>query len=264
MKQDRFDFSLADSIATEVEPVEPEKFDIHRYQDYEAALQEKNKAFWQSDTGILVYRRFRAPNIFSHACRDMKLSLALQLGALNESIKYKADIANYLEPWYGVGTVASAFGAKYHWAPGQAPATSPMFRTLDECLNSKITPIEQTDIGKHTLDMMEYFIDKTKGTVPISTTDTQSPFNTASLLIDTNNFFMSIIDNPEGVKQLLSIIADLLIDFTNKQIELLGDCRVKPGHAFASSRQFTGLGFSEDCVTMLSNEQYVNIALPFI
>ncbi len=36
----------------------------------------------------------------------MKKSLEWQLGALKKSMEYKADIPNFLEPWYGIGTIA--------------------------------------------------------------------------------------------------------------------------------------------------------------
>ena len=65
----------------------------------------------------------------------MKTSLELQLGALNESMKYKADIPNFLEPWYGIGIITSAFGLDYIWhEEGQAPVTRPPFNSIKEAL----------------------------------------------------------------------------------------------------------------------------------
>ncbi|OHB79574.1 MAG: hypothetical protein A2Z25_01980 [Planctomycetes bacterium RBG_16_55_9] len=58
--------------------------------------------------------------------------------------------------------------------------------------------------------------------------------NTASFLIETSNFYMSFYDNPEGLKKLLALIAEQLIRFTLKQIELIGDALVYPGHAVTS------------------------------
>jgi len=118
MRNHKFNYTLKDSQGTILEPVSPEKFDLERYIDYEASLMETNKKFWESKTGIQVYRRFRSPDVFMEGCRDMKFSLALQLGALKESLKFKGDVANFLEPWYGIGVVASAFGIEYIWKKG--------------------------------------------------------------------------------------------------------------------------------------------------
>jgi len=53
-------------------------------------------------------------------------------------MKYRADIPNFLEPWYGIGTIASAFGLDYIWYEGQAPTTRPPFNSIKEALRSPI------------------------------------------------------------------------------------------------------------------------------
>ncbi|NIA30060.1 MAG: hypothetical protein GWP06_09140 [Actinobacteria bacterium] len=259
-----FDYTVADSQGTLVEPLSPEEFDVQKYVDYEAALLEGNAVFWESQAGVAVYRRFRVPQVFSFGCRDMKQSLAWQLGALEKSMDYKADISNFLEPWYGIGTVAGAFGATYKWEERNAPAIAAPFTSVREVLGREIVPIEDTDIGKRTLEMIEYFLDKTGGKIPVSPTDTQAALNAASFLIETNSFYMEMFDHPDEMKKLLSIITDLTIDFTKKQIELIGDALVLPGHGFASSRKFTGLGMSSDVMVMISGEQYKEFEAPYL
>jgi hypothetical protein len=256
MQEKPFDNQIADSQGIAVEPLSPGEFDFERYADYEAKLLEQNRTFWRASSGMVVYQRFRVPQVYTYECRDMKMSLALQLGALQESMRYKGDIPNFLEPWYGIGTIASAFGAEYDWKPGQAPAIKPPFRSVEEALEKEIKPVVETPIGKHTLRMIEYFLEQTHGRLPISLTDTQSPMNTASFLIETSSFYMSFYDNPEGLRQLLDRIAKLLIRFTLKQMELIGDALVYPGHGFASSRAFSGLGMSDDVMITLSENQY--------
>jgi hypothetical protein len=97
----------------------------------------------------------------------MENSLHLQLGALKASIKYKADVPNFLEPWYGIGTISSAFGGEYIWAPRNAPALKTRFSSFQEVLDYEPTPVVKTAIGKHTLEMIEFFMDKTKGLLQI-------------------------------------------------------------------------------------------------
>jgi len=264
MVERKFDNEIDDAQGTVVKPVEPEKFDIDRYADYETSLLERNSKFWESRSGIAVYRRFRVPEVFSYGCRDMKLSLALQLGALAESMNYRTDIPNFLEPWYGIGTIASAFGVRYKWPERQAPTIRAPFKSVAEVLERDVTPVEQTAIGRHTLNMIEYFLDKTRGKIPVSLTDTQSAMNTASFIVETNNFLMSFYDDPEGLKKLLGVINRLLVDFTKEQMALIGDALVQPGHGFASSRKFSGLGMSDDVMTMLSTEQYRQFEMPFM
>jgi len=168
----KFNSLLKDSQSTEVIPVQPEEFDFDEYKAYADKLNIKCDAFWKAESGVMVYRRMRVGECFSYGCRDMKKSLEYQLGALKKSINFKADIPNFLEPWYGIGTIASAYGGDYLWPAGNAPAMKPAFGSIDKLLE------------------------------------------------------------------------------------------VLPGHGFASSTQWSGLGMSDDNAIMISPEQYLEIANP--
>lgn len=258
----KFDTSKKDAQATIVEAVEVAHFSFDTYQEYEAKLTERCVKFMQADAGALVYRRMRVAEVFSYGCRDRKQSLEWQLGALQKSMDYKADVPNFLEPWYGLGTVANSFGIEYIWHPGQSPATKPAFQTIDEALAFDIKPIAQTEVGKHTLAMIEYFLDHTKGKLPMSFSDIQSPFNIATLIVDTSNFLMSMITEPDKVLKFLDVLAELEIDFYKQQENLIGDCQAKPGHGFASSRVFDGFGMSDDNIVMIDEFSYLEYVLP--
>lgn len=262
MMKDEFNSSLADSQATAVTPLTPEQFDTEAYADYAAGLDAQCKAFWEAPSGVLVYRRMRVKEVFAGDCRDMEHSLHWQLGALKQSMKFKADIPNFLEPWYGLGTVASAYGFGYIWEKDLAPAVDGKFASTAELLAAPCKPVAETEIGRHTLDMVEYFLDKTKGRIPMSYCDVQSPLNTLSNIIDSNQFYMDFYLDPDSMKKAMDRTADLLIDFTRAQQRLIGDALAKPGHGFASSRTFDGLGMSDDTITMLSPDLYVDMAVP--
>ena len=257
-----FNTELTDAQATRVEPISPERFDLSAYQAYEARLLPPCETFWNSAGGVMVYRRIRVAEVFSYACRDMKASLALQLGALQESMKYAADVPNFLEPWYGIGTAASAFGTDYVWHPGQAPAFTPRFKTLQEALEAAVVPIQDTPIGQYTLDTIDYFLEKTKGRIPVSLCDVQSPLNVAAQIVDMSALFMAMYDCPDQVVKLFDRITGLMADFTREQVRRIGSALVWPGHGFASCRVFEGLGMSDDTCIMLSAEQYRQFAVP--
>jgi hypothetical protein len=258
MKQE-FNISLRDSQYTSAGKIEPELFDFERYGDYESGLLERNRAFAAAKTGLQVYRRMRGDGVYYDKCKDFKESLAIQLGVLEKSMGYKADIANFLEPWYGIGYIASCFGSDYIWKEGQAPAVEPMFNSVSELLNADFVPIHQSKIGKEILQMIDYFLDKTKGKIPMSFCDIQAPVNMLSYLLPLNNLCLEVFDNMDGVKQAARLVNDLLIDFLKIQQEMIGDCLAKPGHGFASSRAFMGAGESSDNVVMFSDDHYNEI-----
>jgi len=261
---DKFNNQVADSQAIEVIPVKPCDFDFESYEDYRTELEKTGSTFWEQQSGVLVYRRMRVAECFSYGCFDMKRSLELQLGALQESMKYKADVPNFLEPWYGIGTVASAFGGEYSWAEGNAPAMKARFSSIDELLSCVPVEVFKTPIGRHTLDMVDYFMDQTKGRLPVSFTDTQSPLNMVSHLLPLDQFFIDLLIEPEKALHLFDIIADLSVQFNQEQFKLIGNSLALPGHGFASSTCWKGLGMSNDNAIMISPEQYSELAVPSI
>jgi hypothetical protein len=260
----QFDNKLADSQATQVVPNSPENFDFDRYEAYTARLNKRCTEFWHKPSGVAVYRRMRVAECFSFGCRDMKRSLELQLGALQKSMSFEADVPNFLEPWYGIGTIASAYGGDYIWHEGQAPALKPLFNSIDEILVYEPQEVAQTNIGRHTLNMIEYFMDKTKGRIPISLTDTQSPLNMVGHLYPLDQFFIDTMMEPEKVLQLFNRLADLSIRFNEEQIKLIGSSLASPGHGFASSTTWTGLGMSDDNAIMIAPDQYLELAAPSV
>ncbi|MDR2916667.1 MAG: uroporphyrinogen decarboxylase family protein [Tannerella sp.] len=257
-----FDTTKRDSQATDIIPVRADQFDMDRYVAYESELLKKTHAFMKSASGVLVYRRMRAADVFSAGCRDVRRSLELQLGCLQKSMDFNADIPNFLEPWYGIGVCASAYGIDYIWNEGQAPAVAPAFDTVHEALQYSPSPIAETTIGKDVMNMIDYFLNQTKGKLPISFTDAQSPLNVSTMIVNNTNLLMDTLLDPDAVRAFLDILADLTIDFAQKQQALIGDCLVNPGHGFASARNFEGYGQSDDNIVMLSNEQYIDCALP--
>ncbi|MHC4324522.1 MAG: uroporphyrinogen decarboxylase family protein [Planctomycetota bacterium] len=260
VKDQTFDQTGIDVQATPAEPVKPQSFDFEAYADYEASLLERCRRFWQADSGVLVNRRMRIAEVFSYGCKDMKASLEWQLGGLKKSMEYKADIPNFLTPWYGIGTVAGAFGADYIWKEKQAPAIRPKFGSVKEALDYTPVAVSQTPIGKRTLDMIDYFLDKTGGRVPMSLTDTQSPLNIAGNVVEMTSFFIEMLDNPQAVRTLLNRLAELLVEFTHEQIKRIGNALARPGHGYSSCRSFEGLGMSDDNALMISSRQYLELA----
>ena len=254
----------SDSQGSEVIQVEYKNFDFERYADYEAAGRIRREKFVEALEGFLIHRRFRVPRVFSWGSADMEDSLKWQLGALTASMDFPMDIPNFLEPWYGIGTVASCFGAEYVWKEKQAPVFHPQFSSISEALKYEPIPVEKTAIGKRTLEMIEFFLDKTNGRVPLSLTDTQSPLNIAASLLDTTTFFLGLYDDPDGITELIEKTVSLNVEFTLKQQKLIGKALVYPGHGFASCREFTGLGMSDDTSSLMSPDQFEKFVCPSI
>jgi hypothetical protein len=252
MSATAFNYTLKDAQALPVTPIDPQHFDLARYAAYAAEADRRYADFLSELDGLAVWQRVRVGEVFRDACRDMRESLRLQLGGLLKSLEYATDAPAYLEPWYGIGTTASAFGGEYDWFEGQAPAVRPLYKALNEVPPLTPRDFDRVPIMRYTLDTIEYFLDQTQGRVPISWSDLQAPLNVATELIDTSAFFTGMIDQADRVREILSIITAVVIRFTQRQSALINDQLARPGHGFASSRTGKGIGLSTDNLVMIS------------
>lgn len=257
MTKPQFDYTKPDAMAMQVEPVEPDKFDFDRFEAFAAEADRRYAEFLSKHSAVAIWQRVRVGEVFRDACRDMNLSLRLQLGGLKKAMDYLTDAPSYLEPWYGIGTTAGAFGAEYEWPTGQAPVVRPPWRTLDELPELVARPIEGAPILRYTLDTIEYFLEQTHGRVPVSWCDIQSPINAVAGLVDITEFFVALREQPDRAKAVLSELADEIIRFTKLQTGVIGPALARPGHGFASARTGIGIGLSTDNLIMISPAMYV-------
>jgi hypothetical protein len=256
MSAAQFDYRAPDAMAMPVAPLEPAAFDFSRFEAYAAEADARYAAFLRQPEGIAVWQRVRVGEVFRDQCRDMKTSLHWQLGGLSRAMDYLTDAPAYLEPWYGIGTTAAAFGAEYRWLPGQAPVVEPRYASTDGLPELLQRPIQDAPILRYTLETIEYFLDQTRGRVPVSWCDLQSPLNVIGGLVDIGQFLILLLDDLSRARQILSALADEVIRFTKVQSELIGPALARPGHGFASSRAGTGIGLSTDNLIMVAPALY--------
>ncbi len=252
----RFDTSKADAMAMPVTPVEPKDFDLSRYSDWASAADQRFEAFLAAREGIAVWQRVRVAEVFGAGCRDAAESLRWQLGGLTRSLDYLTDAPGYLEPWYGIGTIASAFGAEYEWPGGLAPVVRPPYRSVQDV--PELVPREwrQVPIMRHTIDRIGRLLEFSGGRIPISWSDLQGPLNVLAGLVDTGSLFTAFYDAPQKVLKMLAAVTDASISFTQEQSRLIGTALARPGHGFASSRAGRGIGLSVDNLIMVSPDMY--------
>jgi hypothetical protein len=79
-----------------------------------------------------------------------------------------------------------------------------------------------------------------------------------------DQFFMDLLMEPEKVMQLFDRLDNLSISFNQQQHKLIGSALASPGHGFASSTQWQGLGMSDDNAIMISPDQYLEMAAPSV
>jgi len=201
---------------------------------------------------------------WTDVCKTKEGSLDSQLSYLKDCMQTKSDLSfTYLEPWYGVGVYAAAFGCKYEFNKGESPKTRHIFSSMDELKGFKAPKISNCEEMSMVLDMIKYFKEKTGGYIDISLTDTQSTNDTASLILDPCELFMASISEPEELEPFLTKITDLIIEFTEMQMGLIGGCLSLPGHIMLSDREFKGIAIADDNMAVISPDSYNETAFPY-
>jgi hypothetical protein len=114
------------------------------------------------------------------------------------------------------------------------------------------------------LDCIDALTEKTRGKLPICLTDTQSPFDTASLILDAAEFMTACLVEEETARLLLQHVTDLIIDFSRVQQQRIGMDRVaRPGHIMPASPALSGISISDDNLSFCSPEFNAQFALPY-
>lgn len=241
--------------------MKPSEFDFVRFDEWLGEREEKVRRWLagKGDSNILL---LEVAGSDYTTCRTPKESLECQLEAVNRQMDLAGDHIPFLEPWFGVGVFANAFGAEYVWTKGESPQTHYIIHDSETAANLEKPDID-APVMNLVLEAIDYFINETHGKIPISCTDTQSPVDSATLLWETSGFFMSMYTEPEVVHHILDVITQLVVEFTHKQIKHLGESWSRPGHIMTSARGATGFSVSDDNIVMISPEHYKDFAVPY-
>lgn len=207
----------------------------------------------------------RTPNDSFGACNTIEQVYRSNITYIERSLQFKwSDELPYLEPWIGTGVYASAFGSVYKWREDNAPDAYYAYHKIEEVIDVPYPDYRKNPIMTMVLNCIDYMKEKTRGQIPISCTDTQSPFDTATLILDAAEFFTACYTHEEIVFNFMKKITDLIIEFSNVQGALIGDdLWVRPGHIMVSSTSYRGLSISDDNLPVSSPKINQKVAFPY-
>jgi len=228
----------------------------------------------EKERGILEFlegngRKFmviqRTPTEMYGACNSIEQVYRNNIANVERSLGFEwTDELPYLEPWIGVGVYATAFGGVYKWREDNAPDTYYTYHKIDEVKNVEYPDYRKSPIMQMVLDCIDYMKEKTLGQIPISCTDTQSPCDTATLILDTSEFFTACYTHEEIIFDFMKKVTDLIIEFSKVQGERIGqDLWIRPGHIMVSSTAYRGLSISDDNMAVCSPKINQKVVFPY-
>jgi hypothetical protein len=212
-----------------------------------------------------VLQTFAGNNMYTDV-RTSERSFVNQMACIETTLKARTDWMPFLEPWHGVGVYANLFGCAYDWEISDYPQTRYAVTTVEEARRLTRPDWRDGEVCRLVMDSIRYYRDHIGDAIPIACTDTQSPLDTATLIWQTDSFFLACHDEPETVHRLLSMVTDVIIEFSLAQLEAIGPNPARPGHNACLSRahgRSTGIGLSDDLATVVSPAVYDEFSRPY-
>jgi hypothetical protein len=175
-----------------------------------------------------------------------------------------SDELPHMQPWFGTGVYANAFGCEYLWRRGEAPDTHVRYHHIEEVRGLPMPDWRKAPVMGMVLECIDVIKERTRGRFPIALTDTQSPFDTATLVLDTSEFFTACYTEEETAADLMNIISRLIIEFSHEQARRIGIGLVsRPGHVMPSLTSIGGILLSDDNLAVSSPQINEKFALHF-
>lgn len=215
----------------------------------------------------VLARRKDAEDPYGYSIHDIVWDparmLKHQMYNIEQSELLGSDWMPFLEPWHGVGIYADAFGAATTWPEDDYPWTEPVLTEIGQVHGLRVPVAGGSPLMEKVLETIRFFRREAGPDMPISLTDTQSPMNTASLIVPTDELLAACYTDPDAVHHLLGMVTDLIISFSRMQVELIGERIALPGHLFPAGAA-EGISVSDDNACMVSPEVYRRFFAPYL
>jgi len=240
-------------------------FNFDRYLRYREEKEAFLKKFLSGEYRGPVLTQRTCSEVFGVSANSKEASLEDWLNVLDFNMQLKGDVGfTYLEPWAGVPVYANAFGSPLFWTEITDVQSKPRYLFADEVANVPMPKAGECQMMQMVLDYIRYFKEQTHGLIPISLTDTQSPNDTASLILDPCELFAVSLEEPEALTDFMTKITQTIGDFSEMQIDAIGeDLYVAPGHMMLSGSGLKGIALSDDNMAVVSPASYEVIGKPY-
>lgn len=164
------------------------------------------------------------------------------------------DITFFPSWWmeYGMAIEPSALGARISFWPDQTPSVRATLTRLEDV--EYLSPVDPYTDGFMALALHRYRMQKQRifdagYTLPVATA--RGPLCTAAFFRDVNNLMTDMVENPEGVHRLLSLVNEGIIQWLKAQAEVIGPT-------------VEGIFVLDDIPGFLSHDFYMQFAHPYL
>jgi hypothetical protein len=169
------------------------------------------------------------------------------------------DRVPYISATIGTDNFAHAFGCPVIYPENNNPFARPVIFSARELVKLKKPKLENSSL----MEILEYG-HKLQAAAPgvlLQLPDVQSPLDIAALVWEKSNFFMAFYDEPQAVKDIIAMCAELLTEFLELWFETFGKEFI--AH-YPDYYMPYGITLSEDEIGSISTAQFEEFAYPAI
>jgi len=169
------------------------------------------------------------------------------------------DYLPHIAMWTGTELFAEAFGCPVHRYETGNPCAMPLIHSVKD-----IGKIKMPDLSSEPLARVFEIMDELHRRDPaalLMMVDIQSPMDIAALIWEKTNFYTAIIDEPQAVKDVAHMAAELLIAFHDEWFSRYSTEFIAhyPDYYF-----YDGLTLSEDEIGAVNDEMFCEMFLPHL
>jgi len=194
--------------------------------------------------------------------KDKVKMLDQQLANIEKTMQAKTDYIPFLAPWHSIGEYADAFGSKQKWYDDRDPVTLPAINNTEDVYDLK-PDLKNSKLMNMTLDTIRYFQNKIGTSIPISTCAPIGPFLLASMIMNPNIFFISLLTNKKEMHYLIDLCTKVFIEFYDRQLDIIKNPAL-PGIEYVYSKNAEGIIISADSLAQVSPDIFEEYSVPAI
>jgi uroporphyrinogen-III decarboxylase len=135
------------------------------------------------------------------------------------------DYIPYARVWHGYMTIATLFGLPVHWAddPEQSPGVAhPLIHDMEQVYSLAKLDARRDGIMPDNLRLQQVFAERFPQWVHLTGFDLGGPLNTCRDLVEGNLLYTAMVDQPEALHHLLSLVTQVQIACYEAAVEASG------------------------------------------
>ena len=117
-----------------------------------------------------------------------------------------------LSPYTGTEIFAEALGCKVHYPDNNMPFALAKYSTIAEAAELKVPDVHSTPLD-NLFEIARRLLQKAGCNAVVQLPDIQSPFDIAALLVNKEEFYVSLIEDPPAVREIIYKTKSLLTSF---------------------------------------------------